>query len=887
LEFTADLMLGHYRLVEKIGEGGMGVVWRALDTTLDRQAAIKILPEIFASDQDRLLRFEREAKVLASLNHPGIASIFGLHETEGVRFLAMEYVPGEDLAARLSRGPLAVEEALEIGRRIAEALEAAHEIGVVHRDLKPANVMITEEGQVKLLDFGLAKALGAEAAAGSEALSLSPTVTSPATMLGTILGTAAYMSPEQARGGAVDKRADIWAFGCLLLEMLTGKRTFEGSTVTDTLAAVLRAEIDLDDLPRDVPPSVRRLLERCLDRDPRTRLRDAGEARIVLEEPGQEAVDGERAAGPRASRLPWIIAAVVAALLGVAVGRLLLSPATDEMPVLSFRITGEDPELRTGSIALSPDGRNLVMLVEMSGGMTELWLRPLGESRARPLPGSRGGLLPFWSPDSRELAFFADGQLLRLPLDGTSPRVVCEAANPLGGTWNEEDVILFGQTGKGLHRVDASGGTPVEMTTVRADEEEHAWPVFLPDDDHFLFLADATTVEAHRLMLGRLSSAETTILRTGVRSSLGYDPRAGVLFGDRGQLLAFPLDLRGRKLVGGGVLVADRFTPVGSNHPAPFTVSRNGILALQRASRGIQMLKVDQNGELLRQFGDLTQFANPAVSPDGRRALVEIAEGTDEQFVWLIDLDRGVQTPVSQQDARSDSGTWSADGGTIYFDSDFDPDRIWVAYKRAADGGGQPQRVGAPDGARETSVLDTSPDGKWLLVFSILEERNADLFLGRLESDGLVSEWINWTETPRASENFGAFSPDGQFITYASDESGKPEVYLAPVEGGQTAKRWQLSTGGGVEPRFTPDGRSIFYRSLRDRVTSVSVTFDDASAVSLGSPEARFEGREPEISYYRNSFDFFPDGSLLVLRTAEDEYGGTIHLRTAWWPENR
>ncbi|MBW2495388.1 MAG: serine/threonine-protein kinase, partial [Deltaproteobacteria bacterium] len=806
--------LGHYEILSALGKGGMGEVYRARDTKLGREVAIKVLPADFGADQERLQRFEREAKLLASLNHPGITGIFGLHETDGIHFLAMEYVPGENLAERLMRGAIPLDQALDIGRQIAEALEAAHEAGVVHRDLKPSNVVITPSNQVKVLDFGLAKAMLPEPISGEMDPALSPTITSPMTLAGTILGTAAYMSPEQARGGAFDKRADIWAFGCVLLEMLTGQRTFPGETVSDTLAAVLRADVGFDAAPNATPRSVRHLLERCLDRDPKTRLRDAGEARIVLSDPG-DAADDPATAPATGSRTGLIaVLGIVALLAGLILGR-LLTPADDAEPQrFAFEVGLGEQQLRNGSVALSPDGEKLVMQVRRSDGEMELWLRLLGEPEGRALPGSVAGRFPFWSPDSEHIAFFAKGQLHRIALDGTSARPICTVKDPLGGSWNGDNIILFGETGKGLHRVDANGGGPAAITKVQADEEEHIWPVWLPDDKHFLFLADANTERAHRLCLTRLGEDEVTVLRTGVRSSLGYDPQVGVLFVAQNQLLAFPLDLSRRQLGNEAVLVSDKVTPSGTNHHSPFSLSRNGILAVQHGSDGFHMLRTDLDGSILEHYGEVEPFANPAVSPDGRRILFEIHDSMDERLIWMLEHERGVRTVVSVRNTMSDSGTWSADGNNVYFDSNADSTRIWSAFKQAVDGGGEAEFMGRAEESEEVGILDSSPDGQWLLVFQVMGDAQNDIALGKLDADGMVTEWINWTNTPGFTEERGAFSPDSRYIVYASDASGRREIYLAPTLGGPTERRWQVSTTGGTEPRFSPDGRFIYYRAL-------------------------------------------------------------------------
>jgi serine/threonine-protein kinase len=480
---SPGLSLAHYRITAKLGEGGMGEVWRATDTKLDREVAIKTLPEALAADPDRMARFEREAKVLASLNHPNIAAIYGVEE----RALVMELVPGPTLAERIAQGAMLVDETPGIARQIAEALEYAHEKGIIHRDLKPANIKITPEGRVKVLDFGLAKAMSSESGAAGRP-EASPTLTMRATMAGVILGTAAYMSPEQARGQEADKRADIWSFGVLVYEMLTGRKLFDAPTVSDTLAAVLRADLDWSLLPAGLPSNIRTLLLRCLERDPKRRLRDIGDARLELDaEPSAAAA--ETAARPkRLSWLPWGIAAI---LLGMSIW-LALSPIRTAPPqprVQSIILPPErvlfSPMLGiSGGIALSPDGLTLAF-VGSQDGKSLLWVRPLDSLAARPLPGTENAYHPFWSPDSRTIAFFADPKLKRVDMAGGPAREICDATGGRGGTWNSEGTIVFALT-RGLYRAPAAGGHAVQVIT-RESGGSPFWPWFLPDGRHFLY----------------------------------------------------------------------------------------------------------------------------------------------------------------------------------------------------------------------------------------------------------------------------------------------------------------------------------------------------------------------------------------------------------------
>src|SRR5262245_48619722 len=485
--------LGSYEVLASVGAGAMGEVYRAVDRSLGREVALKVLPAELAADPERLARFDREAKVLASLNHPNIATIHGIVDDHGRRALVMELVPGEDLAARLERGSIPLDDAIPIARQIAEALEAAHESGVIHRDLKPANVKITPEGQVKVLDFGLAKAVERTTSATS------PTITSLGTVAGVILGTAAYMSPEQARGKEADRRADIWAFGVILLEMLTGRRVFDGETISDTLAAVLTRPPDWSSLPTSTPTAVRRLLERCLDRDPRTRLRDIGEARVALSGPITPETRTAAKGGPSTFNVLTItiVAAVLSSVAGAIASRYVSRTPAPAAPSMAFDVSS-GPSMRIGSIAVSPDGRHLVFSARRDDGATELWIRPMDSLAARPLPGTRDAQYPFWSPGGREIGYFAAGNLYRIALEETTPHRVAAAVSAMGGAWGPDDTILFGTATGPIYRVAARGGsTPTPATEKTPTEVAHVWPAFLPDGRKFVFLSDAPTTEGH------------------------------------------------------------------------------------------------------------------------------------------------------------------------------------------------------------------------------------------------------------------------------------------------------------------------------------------------------------------------------------------------------
>jgi Tol biopolymer transport system component len=870
---AGDTLL-HYRVLDKIGEGGMGEVWLARDTTLDRDVAIKLLPAAFALDAERLGRFEREAKVLASLNHPNIAAIHGLHEVQGQRFLAMELVPGEDLAARIARGAISVDEATVLARKIADALEYAHEHGIVHRDLKPANIKITPDGDVKVLDFGLAKAMDPGGESSVSAMN-SPTLTARATAAGVILGTAAYMSPEQARGKTVDKRADNWAFGCVLYEMLVGGRLFDGETVTDVLAAVVTRDPDWTRLPAGTPASVRRLLERCFQKDPRARLRDIGEARIVLEHPGAVESSVPATASPAGPSM-WtrlVAAAAVMLIVGVLLGRYLLAPAQPAARPYEFDVTAPEGRLETGSVALSPDGASLAMVVRPLGGSRQLAIRDLAAVDVHVLAGTDGAEYPFWSPNGEEVAYFSGNQLYRVSRSGTAPRPIATVVDPRGGTWGPSDVILVGSGTGPILKTSASGGMkPEPITSLTGDEDAHAWPTFLPDGRRFLFLRDATTDDGHKISLGSIDGGAITTLKTGVRSQPVLDRGGRLLIGERGQLLAYPFDVQRGVLGTEGELLATQIYPMGNQHHLPASTAPGRAIAFQQGSADMNLVVLDQTGRVTRTIGEPARYGNPRLSPDGTRVAYEIFTDTNERLVWAEDLRRGVRTPISPRGALADGSAWAPDNETVYFDSNAGSSQ-WHIMRRTFSGGGDPEDLGGPATATDAGLLGVSPNGRQVLMFAAIPDNRRDLFLR--STDAKDGQWTPWASGP-ANEDGATFSPDSRWIAYVSDMSGQSEVYVAPVDGGPTKRRLPISSGGGLEPAFSSNGRELYYRtpSFDWMVVDVKLTPD---SVEAGTPRKLFSMPAIELPYVRNLMEVIPDGSgFMTVRPSEAQLSSSF-----------
>ena len=886
--------IGPYEIVAPLGAGGMGVVVRARDTRLGRDVALKFLPVDFAEDPDRHARFEREAKLLASLNHPNIAVLYGLEHLDGQHALAMELVEGEGLDERIARGAVPVEEAIPIALQIAEALEAAHEKGIVHRDLKPANVRVRPDGTVKVLDFGLAKAWDETGAANSD-LALSPTITGHHTRAGVVLGTAAYMSPEQARGRPVDKRADIWAFGCLLFEMLTGRPLFAGETVSDTLAAVLRQEVDLAALPAGLPPTIRPLLARCLDRDPKRRLRDIGEARVAIEEGLEGRPDGRHvsatgdASDPRtpsgsaaASFAPpargahrsrevalWVAfvlatSAALALWLGSSgAGSRSAGVVRASIPTpagLSFATGGLDPH---GSAAISPDGRLLVFPASSKERGIQLWIRPLDASEARPLPGTDHAAYPFWSPDSRSIGFFADGRLKTMFVSGGEPLDLCDAPNGRGGTWSREGTIVFAPSlQSALYSVPAAGGTPTVVTQLDGSKLQgtHRFPAFLPDGRHFLYYASTQSPLQMEfsgpwdgIFLGSLDGGADRFL---VRSeSEAQFASSHLLFMRRNELLAVPFDPRNPAVSGEPSVLAENVERDMGRSKGGFTVSEGGTLVYHPGAEAnaTQLTWLDRAGRPLGTVGEPGFLGDPELSPDGRRVVVSVLDAATRTVqIWLYDLGNSAGSRFTLGASASRFGIWSTDGSRIYFTSNRrGSDDLYV---KAASGGGDEEQVFHSEGWLWPSA--SSPDGGLLVLtrFGPKAERSVNVLAlsGERKATSLALGHVK--------EPVARISPDGRWIAYESEESGHGELLVAAFPG--PGGRWQVSTGGGAYVRWRRDGKELYYVSSDERMMAVEVRA--GASFDSGPPTPLFKLPPiPNTNYWY--YDVAPDGNRFLI----------------------
>jgi len=848
-----SLVAGKYRITEEIGRGGMGVVYKAEDTKLARKVAIKVLPEIFTKDPERLARFEREARVLASLNHPNVAAIYGVEEAEGRRFLVLELVEGENLAERLIRGALSLEETLDICRQIAEGLEGAHEKSIIHRDLKPSNVKITPERKVKILDFGLAKAFHDQTSEVD--ISKSPTITADMTQPGVILGSAAYMSPEQATGRPVDKRADIWAFGCILFECLAGKRAFPGDTVTESIAAVLRGEPDWNSLPADTPGNVQAVLRRCLQKDPNRRLRDIGDARLEIEAP--VAYPSEAVTASRRFSVLWLGAGAVAMLLaGILVERLLIRhPQSASSPsVISSTIKVEpghwldgmrrDVEMQRPSrtaMAISSDGEFVVYsAIEENPGpqaKPRLFLRRIDQLEAKPITGTEGGINPFLSPDNRWVGFLADGKLRKIPIEGGIPSTLCDASTLFGANWGRDNSIVF-TVGEdvGLSRVSADSGNPEILTKPdpRRGELSHRLPSWLPDGKAVLFTIMRQFWDYQpSLAVLQLDTHEWHVLIPDAADAR-YVPTGHLVFLKRGTLMAVRFDLARLRVIGQPFPLVENVMQAFSNdsiyntEAGQFGISDTGSLIYAGGTlpppKNNSLVWVDQKGIEQPVTALQFPFGRPRLSPDGQR--IAYHTSGQKRQVWVYDLGTGTNSPVTSE-GFAFSPIWAPDGKRLLFG--WQESRVSNLFWQPYDGSSPMERLTTS----EYDQFDGSwaSDGKTVALVEWPLGANPDIAMLDVRS-GRVTPFLH----SQFYEMYPEFSPDGRWIAYTSDESKRNEVYVRPSSG-EGIKR-QVSNGGGDEPLWARNGKQLFYR-WKDQMWVVDVQTDGGFATS--KPRLLFE----------------------------------------------
>jgi Tol biopolymer transport system component len=907
--FAPGRKLGPYVVQSLFAVGGMGEVYRAHDSRLGRDVAIKVLPRAFTADSERLARFEREARVLASLNHPNIATIYGFEESSGVQAIVLEFVDGPTLADRIAHGPISVEETFSVARQICDALEAAHEQGIIHRDLKPANIKRRPDGTVKVLDFGLAKALEPAVAVGADVTSPA-VITHATTGVGVILGTAAYMSPEQAKGRTAGKRTDIWSFGCVLFEMLAGKRAFQGEDASDTLAAVLRGEPDWTALGDDIPAPIRRLLRRCLEKDPRRRLADISDVRIEIEEALGVASATISPLISVVTKRRWVyaLASVVVALIATTgIATWLLVRALHQTPSVERLAIplGASQQLAAGLspvLAPAPDGTRLVYVAARPGSRTQLFLRQLDQFDAAAIAGTEGASAPFFSPDGEWVGFFAGDALQKVAMEGGAPLKICDVPSMVSASWGHDGTIVFSTafSGDGLWRVAANGGDPEQLTKpdVAKGELHHAYPQMLPRGKLVLF-----TVVTADASYPAVFSTDTQQWHTlsQVRMAFGgvqYVPTGHLLYAQIGGLVAIPFNIDRGEPTGAPFPLRER-VELSAMAGAQFSVSPAGTGALiyvpGRTSPLAGTLElVDRGGRASPLTEIRAAYSHPRFSPDGHQLAVTVdAEGGSD--VWVYDLQRGTRTRLTAGGV-SDFPTWAPDSRLVTFHAA--RPGPWNLYARPADGSAKieplmrtpqpprpasgalnvdkllPGNLPALSGANPQYPMSWTTDGRTLAFTERKPSGERDIWVLTSGSDPvpfLVSPF---------DESSPAFSPDGRFLAYVSDETGRSEVYVQPFPG--PGGRWLISTAGGDDPVWSANGRELFYRRGG---ALMAVLVRTAPLFEVGAQSRLFESHDEAPSEARN-YDVSPDGGHFVMVQTEDAPSAQqFHVVLNWFSE--
>ncbi len=877
MPLQAGTCFGPYEILAAVGAGGMGEVYRARDTRLDRTVAIKVLPEEFSKDPDLKQRFEREARAISSLNHPNICHLYDVGHQNGVDYLVMEYIEGESLAQRLEKGALPIEQVLKVGVEIASALDKAHRAGIVHRDLKPGNIMLTKAG-AKLLDFGLAKpaVMGAIAAGGSAPLlSAAMTMTSPSphasplTSAGMLVGTLQYMSPEQVEGKDLDSRSDIFSFGAVLYEILTGNRAFEGKSQLSVASAILEKEpAPVSSVKPMSPSALDRCIRRCLAKEPERRWQNAGDLASELQwiaESGLNAGEVERvpAGRRRWERASWLLAATFF-LLMMAAGTAWWQAGNKRLPPMYFNAS---VRFAAHDLALSPDGRTLVMVAYPA--QTDnylLWTYEIGSRQSASLAVTQGASYPFWSPDGRSIGFFADGKLKRVDVSGGQAQVLCDAPNGRGGTWNRDGVIIFTPDALGgLFRVSSRGGSPVEMTKPDTSrfETSHRWPSFLPDGKHFLYLG-ANFIgkeENNAIFLGSLDSQERRLL-VSTSANAAYAEPGYLLFLRDKTLVAQSFDRRRFVLSGEPHILNDDVLFFPGVDKAVFSVSSGEVLVTQtgKGASKSQLTWFDRSGKPAGTVGIPGTYDNVRLSPDGHRVATDQADPDGRNIdIWIHEPARGATTRLTFDPSLDQTPIWSPDGKQILFSSN--RKFGFQLYLKNADGSG-PEKEMSTIAITTNAMLnawDWSRDGKWVLI----RKENELWYISWQERVAKPLWHAKWTVRN------AQFSPDGRWIAYASNETGSMEIYVSPFPSGNG--KWQVSNAGGQEPRWRQDGKELFYVSAEGKMMAVAVK--TAASFEYGSPVALFQThRRQQVSAQDAfSYDVSGDGQRFLVATKVDE----------------
>jgi len=873
--------LGPYEILSAVGIGGMGEVYRARDTRLDRTVAIKILPDRLADRPDLRERFEREARTIASLNHPHICVLHDIGRHNGTDYLVMEYLEGDTLAQRLEKGPLPFEQVLLYAIEIADALDKAHRKGITHRDLKPGNIVLSKMG-AKLLDFGLAK-LRKETVPAASPVSAFPTEQDPITAEGTIVGTLQYMAPEQLEGKGADARTDIFALGAVVYEMATGKKAFEGKSQASVIGKILETDPPpISSLQPMTPPALDRIVKKCLRKDPDERWQDArdvtDELKWIAESGSHPAVPVTPVLRRKLERLAWAVAGAAVVIAAAAASVAYFPRVNAVTPPVRFAVG--PPEKGSFSplspfLTLSPDGTKLAFIASGPSGTQQLWIRALDSLAAQPLPGSETAeITPFWSADSHSVAFYAEGSLKKMAISGGPAQTLTAVGAAIGGgTWSQEGVILFGvvPAERGIQRVSAAGGTATPATTLNASRQEiaHLWPHFLPDGRHFLYFARSTKAENSGIYVGSLDSQERTLL-LNANSNAVYVPPGYLLYHRAGTLMAQPFDAQRTRLMGEPVPIAEGLQFVDVFGHAAFAASQNGVLAY-RSGTGMPtrtLVWVSRNGTEQPLAAPERAYDYPRLSPDGGRIAVEIGPQ-----IWIYDLARDALTRLTfEEGSVSENPIWSPDGKRILFDSSTTPRGI---FSQMADGGGGLERLTTSE--YQQTTRSWSSDGQWLAFNQLHPTTQRDVWVLRL-SDRKAQPFL----TTRYNEGAPEFSPDGRWLTYVSDESGGPEIYVQPYPG--PGGKWQISTDGGTEPVWNHNGRELFYRR-GTRMMVVDVTTQPT--FSPGKPRLLFD-RQYLSTTFPATFPRYavsPDGQRFLMVKQGEQALTQINVVQNWISE--
>jgi eukaryotic-like serine/threonine-protein kinase len=876
LTVAAGSRLGPYEVLSPLGAGGMGEVWKARDTRLERTVAVKVLPQHMSASPEVRQRFEREAKTISQLSHPHICALYDVGQEGETEYLVMEYLEGETLSDRLVKGTLPLEQTLRYGVEIADALDKAHRQGIVHRDLKPGNVMLTKSG-VKLLDFGLAKVLPSPPGrgVGGEGLTSLPTQAN-LTQEGTILGTFQYMAPEQLEGKEADARTDIFAFGAVLYEMATGRKAFSGASQASLISAIMKEEpVPISTVQPTTPLTLDRVVRTCLAKDPEDRWQSAADIKRELSWVGEGSQAGMAAPvvarRRNRERLSWAMTAVVLVALVAAVAaavRYANRAAALGRPMRSSIVLPEKTALR--GIAISPDGRRLAFVARDPSGKNLLWIRPLDSLAALPLPGTENPSFPFWSPDSRFIGFFADGKLKKIDASGGPPQTLCDAPLSRGGTWNREGVILFSPVPDGpLYRVSASGGLPTRVTRFdpARGETSHRWPFFLPDGRRFLYLVasfgSGDEREKMGIYVGSLDSKEEVFLLPA-KSTMAFAPSLAkasegyLLFLRERNLLAQPFNVGSLRIIGDPFPVAEQIQYFPQTANALFSVSESGLLLYSAESAMVlsRLAWVDRSGRETGFLGTPGDQANPRISPDGKRVALDIIDHqTGNMDIWIYQSSGGVATRVTSDPAIDACPTWSPDGDRIAFMSirKGHPD----VYQRSSSGAGSEDSILQSERAKYTT--DWSPDGRFILYRAIDATTNLELWALPVGGDRKPFPFIKKT----FGVSHGQFSPDGRWVAYASNESGKWEIFVAPFPG--PGGNWKVSSAGGSEPRWRRDGKELFYLAPDGKLMTVEVKAGPTFEAGAATPLFQTRRRVPVSATDLFSYDVSADGQRFLV----------------------